>query len=373
MVRGRAYQTLTLGAMVLAYVFLALRVLEISSAPWPLFVALLVGLHSVFLAIRMLSRIEELDGEQGGDTRRKGGERGASAYRHRAGKPVFGDREAGSFRKYIYPNPNFWGTMYTVVFYVGLQLGIFEAICLFPSMAILSGLVERWHWLKGTYGRGLLRSAWTMLVCNMKCSKAMLFLALMISGPVLYLLVLVRNRAGFSTTWLVLMAVSGLIGYILHFASPPSVLVLTTSTERDLWEGMKNAVMQLRAVALLSTDRTPWRRQMFATWDNLRTSDHLWRPMVEQLMGLSTLVVLDARARSAAIEYEIGRIIALGKTDKAIFVVGPNGESPALDAQCDRERLVDIQTVAEGGVASAVVERLDAIASANCGARRLAG
>jgi hypothetical protein len=114
-------------------------------------------------------------------------------------------------------------------------------------------------------------------------------------------------------------------------AQPPVVLLLTSSSERtiDLLLSINNGIAPLRAVALLKIKLC----QQLIIGDNLRTVDEkLWKSIVHQLIEISPIVVIDARAKSGPVAEETFLMLAPERVGKAIFLLEPDGRCPSLDA-----------------------------------------
>lgn len=131
------------------------------------------------------------------------------------------------------------------------------------------------------------------------------------------------------------IALVAAIGFLL--LQPPAVLMLGEScaaTGRAL-SSVSNAAFPFRTVALLDQRRTGYILGSFSpVTDNLRTkSGSQWQEVADSLEDVAFLIVLDARSDSPAVAFEVGQIVARpDRLQRTLFIVGPNGESPALAA-----------------------------------------
>jgi hypothetical protein len=94
-------------------------------------------------------------------------------------------------------------------------------------------------------------------------------------------------------------------------------------------------VYPLRVVALLDLRRTGYVVGSFSfLTDSLRTeSDQDWRNVVDSVADWVRLIVLDARTDSPIVVSEVGILVSRpDRLRRAFFVVGPDGEAPALAA-----------------------------------------
>lgn len=131
------------------------------------------------------------------------------------------------------------------------------------------------------------------------------------------------------------MSVTLVLTVALLWLQPPFALILGASSPSTgkVLGTVSSELFPLRVVGLLRG--TGYFAGAFSVLtDNLRTeSDRDWREVVEQLSDSVALIVLDTRTESPIVAEEVQRIVfnpnRLGRT---LFVVGPEGEAPALQA-----------------------------------------
>lgn len=121
--------------------------------------------------------------------------------------------------------------------------------------------------------------------------------------------------------------------FVLSDARPPAVVLLTSSsrTSADLFRRIRARIAPLRCVALLDYRRINRTQAIGIFSDNMRTYDHaVWKSIVHNLVKLSAAVIVDATPDSGFVAYEVFLMLEPARAVKTIFVVGDNGECPAL-------------------------------------------
>jgi len=141
----------------------------------------------------------------------------------------------------------------------------------------------------------------------------------------------------------------------VYQSTPPAVLLLGKSRLESisLRESLERGVLPYRIVALFdSSDISPsasgFQRNLLE-WDDLRVvRGNQWRSIVHSLMDTVPIVVIDTRIASAAVNEETERILSSpALIQRAVFIVGPNGESQVLTAVGAVSRVSELQTVQE--------------------------
>lgn len=142
---------------------------------------------------------------------------------------------------------------------------------------------------------------------------------------------------------------------ILLWLQPPCALVLGASsppTGRAL-RAVSSVLFPFRVVALLDHRRTGYIVGTLPVFtDNLRTeSDHHWRTTVDNLADRVPLIVLDARTDTEIVVSEIKQLLDKPeRLSRTVFVVGPNGDAPALLAHDLSHNSAGIKTVTEESI-----------------------
>lgn len=161
------------------------------------------------------------------------------------------------------------------------------------------------------------------------------------------------------------MSTTLVLAIALLWLQPPCVLVLGASnrqTGRAL-ASVSRASIPFRVVALLDHRRTGYVVGAFSPLtDNLRTeSDHHWRSTVDALADYVPLIVLDARTDTPIVVFEVKQIMERPwRRDRTIFVIGPDGQAPALEAHGVSTNAPDVRTIQEHEIELAVKEWLAA-------------
>jgi hypothetical protein len=139
------------------------------------------------------------------------------------------------------------------------------------------------------------------------------------------------------------------------FLLPPTVLVFSTSTnDRLRWAlALKRFAGGRRVISLLDTGYMRpkpsvtdlWAitsRRSLALTDVLRTNEAgNWQAVIQELIGLTPVVVVDTRVYTRALRFEAATMLAPQYAYKAIFVSEDDGSCPVLD-----------QLLAEGVISS---------------------
>jgi hypothetical protein len=151
----------------------------------------------------------------------------------------------------------------------------------------------------------------------------------------------------------------------LLWLQPPCVLVLGASSRQTgrALALVSSASFPFRVVALLDHRRTGYVVGTFSPLtDNLRTeSDHHWRSTVDGLADHVPLIVLDARTDTPIVVSEVKQIMERpGRRDRTIFVIGFDGQAPALEVHGVSPRAPDVRTLQEDELELAVKEWLAA-------------
>ncbi len=148
------------------------------------------------------------------------------------------------------------------------------------------------------------------------------------------------------------MSASLVISVLLLWLQPPFALALGESNRftGHVLKTVSLKVFPFRVVALLDPKGTGYYLGSFsALTDNLRTaSDRDWEMVVEQLADVVQLIILDARTDSSLVRQEVGRL--KDRPDllsRTLFIVGPNGEAPALHAHALTRQSPGINTARE--------------------------
>lgn len=133
---------------------------------------------------------------------------------------------------------------------------------------------------------------------------------------------------------------------------PPCALMLGASSQltgRALAR-VSSVLFPFRVVALLDHRKTGYILGSFSLFtDNLRTeSDHHWRSTVDRLADHVPLIVLDARADSPIVISEVKQMLDRpARLNHTIFIVGSDGEAPALQYHGLDHASPAIQTIRE--------------------------
>ena len=140
---------------------------------------------------------------------------------------------------------------------------------------------------------------------------------------------------------------------------PPCTLVLGTSNRETgrVLQSVSNTLFPFRVVALLDHRRTGYVVGTFSLLtDNLRTeSDHHWRFTVDQLADSVPLIILDARTDSPIVVTEVAMILERpNRLKHSIFVIGTEGQAPALYANGVSVGATGIRAVKEEDIAVAL-------------------
>ena len=145
------------------------------------------------------------------------------------------------------------------------------------------------------------------------------------------------------------------ISLILLYLQPPFLFVLgesSTPTGRILSK-LSSGLFPLRTVAMLDRKRTKAGSSTFS-WltDDLRAhSERDWRDIADQLLGISKLVVLDARTDSSVVIYEVANILSQPEVlSKTFFIVEADGNAAALKANGYENQRSDIHVITEDEV-----------------------
>ena len=129
------------------------------------------------------------------------------------------------------------------------------------------------------------------------------------------------------------------------FLVPPTVLVFSTSTnERLRWAlALKRFAGGRRVISLLDTGYMRPKASVTDLWaitsrrslgltDVLRTNEAgNWQAVVQELIGLTPIVVVDTRVHTRALQFEAATMLAPQHSYKAIFVSEDDGSCPVLD------------------------------------------
>ena len=129
------------------------------------------------------------------------------------------------------------------------------------------------------------------------------------------------------------------------FFVPPTVLVFSTSTnERLRWAlALKRFAGGRRVISLLDTGYMRPKASVTDLWaitsrrslgltDVLRTNEAgNWQAVVQELIGLTPIVVVDTRVHTRALQFEAATMLAPQYAYKAIFVSEDDGSCPVLD------------------------------------------
>lgn len=166
------------------------------------------------------------------------------------------------------------------------------------------------------------------------------------------------------------------------FAVPPTVLLLTPSgvAGSAMLMQLVQSLRPLRVVGLLRdhTRELGFSRDEIRSGD-LRTHERRWRAVVRPLMDVVPIVVIDTRAATGPMVAEIGWMLLPERSGKAVFLVGPQGECPGIDAAVEKAppgsvlhevRRDRLRCVPAARVVAAVRQLLDLRESQVCGGNR---
>jgi len=141
---------------------------------------------------------------------------------------------------------------------------------------------------------------------------------------------------------------------------PPTVVLLAASSEggSKAFTGVSLSLHPLRVVALLGKRRADWIGKFVTQFDNLRTmDDDEWRSWVKWLTELSPIVIVDTRVASPAVAEEVELMLRPRNVEKALFIVGNDGEAPAIAAQTG-VNVAALNTTTEAGLAETLERSL---------------
>lgn len=122
------------------------------------------------------------------------------------------------------------------------------------------------------------------------------------------------------------------IGVILRLFQPPVAVVLTAARSHTLVETVGRTLFPHRTVAMLNEKKFLGAMFLSEETDNLYAFPTVdWRKMVRRLVDIVPVVIVDARIPGESLKYETGLMLDPKRVNKAIFVVGVQGEKPALE------------------------------------------
>ncbi len=155
------------------------------------------------------------------------------------------------------------------------------------------------------------------------------------------------------------MSATLVLTIIFLWLQPPCVLMLGASnrTTCQALQSVSLALFPFRVVALLDQRRTRYFVGSFSPFtDNLRTeSDHHWRTTVDRLVDCVPLIILDARTDTPIVVSEVKLIIDKPERLKnTIFVIGSEGQAPALQAHGVTANSPGVQVVQDEGIKGAL-------------------
>jgi len=135
-------------------------------------------------------------------------------------------------------------------------------------------------------------------------------------------------------SYLIRMMALTTLGVWMITLLPPVAIVLTGSSSSggQLVAAATRMMFPFRVVALLD-GKLLGPTLFFSPSDNLRTLlGQTWRASVHRLVGLASLVIVDARSATPPVCEEIDYMLHASRVDKAVFVVNDDGTAPGLDA-----------------------------------------
>jgi len=123
------------------------------------------------------------------------------------------------------------------------------------------------------------------------------------------------------------------VGNILRIFTPPVAVVLTAARSDSLVETTGQTLFPHRILAMLNEKK--FLGAMFFSnqtdnWYALPKAD--WKEIVRRLVDIVPVVVVDTRIPGDSLKHETGLMLDPKRVSKAIFIVGENGEKPALEA-----------------------------------------
>jgi hypothetical protein len=157
-----------------------------------------------------------------------------------------------------------------------------------------------------------------------------------------------------------------------HLCAPPLVLLLGPSRrelEKIVWEcGL--AVLPGRFVHLLEPPGLDSATAPVFGFDSIRTyGEGAWRSIVHELSDWVPIVVVETRVTTRLLVEEVRHMLSPTRWPRALFVVGPQGEHPAIDMALGGAGLLPPIMTATSDRVAPLLKRL----SRNCkgaGARR---
>ncbi|MCP4372325.1 MAG: tetratricopeptide repeat protein [Deltaproteobacteria bacterium] len=140
---------------------------------------------------------------------------------------------------------------------------------------------------------------------------------------------------------------------------PPAVIFLSNSIYKSgfLLKDIKRGIYPYRIVYLLDPQLTQSYKKSSFDLDNFRTIfDKYWQEIVYSLTEIVPFIVLDTRIPSKGVIEEIEYIFRTGKQSKTIFIVGENGEEPALKRAKNKPLNIALRKVREKEVITILKE-----------------
>jgi hypothetical protein len=132
---------------------------------------------------------------------------------------------------------------------------------------------------------------------------------------------------------------------IILLLRPPMAIVLTGSRSRELMEIVAHQLWPYRIVALLDGNKLGTALFFSQQIDNLRAWSNIpglpsddWKNVVRKLVEVASIVVVDTRVPGDNLKWETGYMLDPERSPKAIFLAGPHGESPSLEANAEKAR-----------------------------------
>lgn len=124
---------------------------------------------------------------------------------------------------------------------------------------------------------------------------------------------------------------------LLLLFRPPTALVLTHSKHSQLVTTIAETLFPHRILALLDEKSLGSAMFFLTQTDNFRVMSFVdWKEIVHRLEKIVPLVVIDTRIASEPLIFETGYMLDATRRQKAIFLVGHQGEAPALEANLDQ-------------------------------------